>query len=203
MMRRFLACFLLIASLAFVSPAFAQKSNGETVVGALTAADSGACSGSTSCVWMTFPAYMFPFNTTVAVSGTWAGTLTIQGNNGGVWTTIGTTTSNETVTTWPTQYTDVRVLETAYTSGTANVTIGRQAVLPGESSGTISISSATTGTHTFTVPYAVTPVCNANIVGTSASALGVYVSPSTTAIEVAVSSSGTYTVAWSCQGASN
>ena len=159
--------FLILATLLAlaVNPAFAQKSNGGSVSGSLTAADSGTCSGSTSCVWMTFPAYQFPFNTTITVSGTWAGTLSIQGNNGGIWTTIGTTTSNETVTTWATQYTDIRVLEIAYTSGTAVVKIAREAITPGESSGQIVFSSATSGTHTFTQPYNAAPVCVAGSMG--------------------------------------
>jgi len=199
--------FLILATLLAlaVNPAFAQKSNGGSVSGSLTAADSGTCSGSTSCVWMTFPAYQFPFNTTITVSGTWAGTLSIQGNNGGIWTTIGTTTSNETVTTWATQYTDIRVLETAYTSGTAVVKISREAITPGESSGQIVFSSATSGTHTFTQPYNTAPVCVAVLDGTTpdSTADSVAASATATVLTITTHTSNSQTWDWHCFPAVN
>ena len=198
-MKKLLLSITAILFLA-LAPTYAQKSNGATVGGSLTAADSGTCSGNTSCVWITFPGNAFPYNTTVVVSGTWAGTLSIQGNNGGIWTTIGTTTANETVTTWATQYTDVRVLELAYTSGTAVVKISRQAITPGESNGQLAFSSATSGTHTFTVPYNTAPVCVVTLDGTSpdTTANSVAASATTTVLTITAHTSNSSTWDWHC-----
>lgn len=197
-----LSLFLLLAG----GIALAQKQNSETVTASFTAVDSGTCSGSTSCAWMTFPAYMFPYNVTVSSTGSWSGTILVQTNQGGVWTTIGTETSNFTVSTWPsTGFTDVRAIMSAYTSGTAAVTIARNQILPGQSDGSIVISSsATSGSHTFTVPYPSAPVCVASLASAPpATAYAIEVTSSTTAVTVTFQAAETGTYNFSCTPAAN
>lgn len=73
------------------------------------------------------------------------------------------------------------------------------------SAGTISINSATTGSHTFTLPFAAAPVCTVAPAGSSppGTALSYAVSSSTTAITVTLSAGGTATFNWQCAPAGN
>ncbi len=75
----------------------------------------------------------------------------------------------------------------------------------GSSRGTISISSATSGSHTFTAAYSAAPVCTAAPAGTTppATALSYAVSSTTTAVTVTLGTSGTATFNWSCGPAVN
>ncbi len=104
-------------------------------------------------------------------------------------------------------------LPSTYTVGFGGYTITQPAVsgtlalsgANGSSRGTISISAATSGSHTFGTAYSAAPVCTAALAGTTppATALSFAVSSTTTAVTVTLSASGTATFNWSCGPAVN
>jgi len=81
------------------------------------------------------------------------------------------------------------------------VTLERGAV----SAGTIAISSATSGSHTFTLSYAAAPVCTATPAGSSppGTALSYAVSSTASVVTVTLSALGTANFNWQCVPAGN
>jgi hypothetical protein len=73
----------------------------------------------------------------------------------------------------------------------------------GLSRGTITISSATSGAHTFTTAYGATPVCVASENSATPTALVFGVTSSTTVVTITLSTSGSGTFTWSCGPAVN
>lgn len=75
----------------------------------------------------------------------------------------------------------------------------------GSSRGTIAISAATSGSHTFGTAYSAAPTCGASLAGTTppATAISYAVSSTTTAVTITLSASGTATFNWSCGPAVN
>lgn len=73
----------------------------------------------------------------------------------------------------------------------------------GLSAGTITISSSTSGTHTFTTAYTSAPVCVASENSSSPTALTFGVTSSTTTVTVTLSASGSGTFTWQCFPAEN
>ncbi|MGH9406769.1 MAG: hypothetical protein ACRD3D_13155 [Terriglobia bacterium] len=105
------------------------------------------------------------------------------------------------------------VLNADYISASSAVTAAGGFVLTGtgahyqtnnaasDASGTISISSSTSGSHTFSAAYSSAPVCVVTQQGLSASPTVYFgVSASTTTLTVYASTSGTYTVGYLCMG---
>lgn len=73
----------------------------------------------------------------------------------------------------------------------------------GLSAGTITVSSSTTGSHTFTTAYSVAPTCTVTEAGSTPAALNPAVTSSTTAVTVTVAVSGTYAFNFLCVPAVN
>ncbi len=121
----------LIAGLCCV-PANAQRTSPTGIVsssilnplsGNLSVQDAGTCSTAGSFLWQQLAnnAYI----TTVNLSGTFSGTLTVResNNNGSVWTTAGTITSAGTTSYQTNGYTDFCVDLTTFTSGVFQISI--------------------------------------------------------------------------------
>ena len=73
----------------------------------------------------------------------------------------------------------------------------------GLSAGTITISSATSGSHTFTTAYTSAPICVASENSSTPTALTFGVTSSTTTVTVTLSASGSGTFTWQCFPAEN
>ena len=114
---------LFILALLCVPLARGQSSFQNPLQGPITSA-SAACAvaGDQSCVWQKLAANAAV--ATVQVSGTFSATLTVEANNGGAnFTTLGTITTASTTSYVVSAFMDFRVRASAYTSGTAVVTI--------------------------------------------------------------------------------
>lgn len=114
-MKRLLLLFLLTAS-----SAFAQNS----ATGNISASSTNCTSVASSCVWE----QPLPVNaniSTIAITGTFSATLLVEeSNNGGLtWATAATLSSAGTTTYNTNGFTDIRVRCSAFTSGSAAVTI--------------------------------------------------------------------------------
>jgi hypothetical protein len=120
-LKRLLFLFALCAA-----PLFAQQigsTNSNPLGGNLTVQDAGTCSTSGSFLWQHLP--INAATTTVNLSGTFSGTLTIRlSNNGGTsWTTNTTVTSIGTTSISTNGFTDICADVTTFTSGSFGVTI--------------------------------------------------------------------------------
>lgn len=114
----FLITFLAMAG----GGTFAQ--NAAPIVGGNISASSSNCATSFSCVWES----VLPANagtTTINIAGTFSATLLVEeSNNGGQsWSTAATLSSVGTTTYSTNGFTDIRVRCSAFTSGSAAVTI--------------------------------------------------------------------------------
>jgi hypothetical protein len=91
--------------------------------GNLTVQDAGTCSTAGSFLWQRLPTNAS--TTTVNLSGTFSGTITVrESNNGGAsWTTAGTQTSVGTSTYVTNGFTDICADLTTFTSGNFGVTL--------------------------------------------------------------------------------
>ena len=141
-MKRLLMCF---AGLLFLLPGAHAQQYGQNLTGNLTAASATCNDVANGCVWMKIPAYnpQLQFTATVTVAGTWSGTIVIERGSAGAWTTIQSTTSNLSATAFTvTGYTDFRVRISAFTSGTANVTIALAETISANANAT-SVNGAT------------------------------------------------------------
>lgn len=105
------------------SPCRAQRTGSNPLGGNLSVQDAGTCSTSGSYLWQVLPANAN--QTTVNLSGTFSATLTVRlsNNGGGSWVTVGTLSAAGTTTYSTNGYTDICVDLTAYTSGSAGVTL--------------------------------------------------------------------------------
>jgi hypothetical protein len=133
---------LLILALLCVPLARGQSSFQNPLQGPITAT-SAACAvaGDQSCVWQKLA--LAASVATVQVSGTFSATLTVEANNGGAnFSTLGTITTAGTTSYVVAGFTDFRVRASAYTSGTAFVTINSS---PAPSGGVTSGTADPTG----------------------------------------------------------
>lgn len=133
---------LFILALLCVPLARGQSSFQNPLQGPITAT-SAACAtaGDQSCVWQKLA--LAASVATVQVSGTFSATLTVEANNGGAnFTTLGTITTAGTTSYVVAGFTDFRVRASAYTSGTAFVTINSS---PAPSGGVTSGTADPTG----------------------------------------------------------
>lgn len=116
---------ILLFLLLFFTPSLlrAQATNSNPLGGNLTVQDAGTCSTTGSFLWQHLPSNAS--STTVNLSGTFSGTVTIRmsNNGGGSWATQGTQTSAGTVSYPSNGFTDVCADVTTYTSGNFGVTI--------------------------------------------------------------------------------
>lgn len=118
--RSFIAIVLMAVS-ALVLPA--QRTASNPLGGNLTVQDAGTCSTIGSFLWQVLPSNAA--TTTVNLSGTFSGTVTVResNNGGGSWTTAGTQTTVGTSSYSTSGFTDICADVTTYTSGTISVTI--------------------------------------------------------------------------------
>jgi hypothetical protein len=136
---------LFILALLCVPLARGQSSFQNPLQGPITATSANcAVAGDQSCVWQKLAANAAV--ATVQVSGTFSATLTVEANNGGAnFTALGTITTAGTTSYVVAGFTDFRVRASAYTSGTAFVTIN-SSIAP--SGGVTSGTGAPTGSCT-------------------------------------------------------
>jgi hypothetical protein len=107
--------FLLLALLCFALTARAQQ-YGQNLSANLTAASGPLCNVANSCLWMRLPTNAT--SVTLTITGTWAGTVTVEAAGSGRWFILTTSTSNIASTYSVPGDTDFRVRMSAYTSGT-------------------------------------------------------------------------------------
>ncbi len=114
---------LAILFLLFPSFCFAQRTASNPLGGNLTVQDAGTCSTTGSFLWQVLPSNAS--TTTVNLSGTFSGTVTVResNNGGGSWTTAGTQTTVATASYSTNGFTDICADVTTYTSGTISITI--------------------------------------------------------------------------------
>lgn len=132
--------FLTLLCAAFGGSLFAQNS----ATGNITATSTNCTSVPSSCVWES-PLPPNAGTSTVAISGTFTATLLVEeSNNGGqTWSTANTLSAAGTTTYSTNGFTDIRVRCSAFTSGSAAVTISTgllqvQSVVSGGSSSSAS-----------------------------------------------------------------
>jgi hypothetical protein len=118
-MKKLLFMILLVSA----TPLFAQRTASNPLGGNLAVQDAGTCSTAGSFLWQVLPSNAS--TTTINLSGTFSGTVTVResNNGGGSWTTAGTQTTVGTSSYATNGFTDICADVTTYTSGTIGVTI--------------------------------------------------------------------------------
>jgi hypothetical protein len=144
MLKRFLLSVLL--TLGFVSGAYAQRTASNPLGGNLFTQDSGTCSTTNSYLWQVLPANAG--TTTLNVTGTFSGTITVResNNGGGTWSTAATITSAGTTTYATNGFTDFCADLTTFSSGIFQVSISTglqqvQSVVTVQGSGGTSVTT--------------------------------------------------------------
>ena len=117
-MKKLLLIFLLLPSLCY-----AQRTASNPLGGSLIVQDAGTCSTTGSFLWQVLPSNAS--TTTVNLSGTFSGTVTVResNNGGGSWSTAGTQSAVGTSSYSTNGFTDICADVTTYTSGTISITI--------------------------------------------------------------------------------
>ena len=150
---------ILLLIMLFPAICHAQRTAANPLGGNITVQDAGTCSTTNSFLWQVLPSNSA--TTTVNLSGTFSGTVTVResNNGGGSWSTAGTQTTVGTSSYSTNGFTDICADVTTYASGTIQITIstglnaGPQGP-PGAGGGSSVVSSTCASSMTFTTTSA-------------------------------------------------